>query len=243
MKQHEAVIKVMEENGGYATFKHLYENVLNVKGPEWKTKTPFASIRRIVQDKRFFLRIRPGLWALKSREKQVLSKFGIQNLRDKSSQERFSHYYFQGLLTETGNLKGFETVVPSQDKNRMYLGKKLADVMSLPIIPEFTFSTIMQYAKTVDVVWLNRRHLPFSFFEVEISTNIINSLNKYVELQDFNSMFYVIANKTRIREFLQKISMRTYENIKDRVRFRDTEWVVKSYENALEFKSLEEAKQ
>lgn len=26
MKQYEAVIKIMEENGGYATLNHLYEN-------------------------------------------------------------------------------------------------------------------------------------------------------------------------------------------------------------------------
>ena len=30
MKQYEAVIKVMEENGGYATLGHLYQNVLKV---------------------------------------------------------------------------------------------------------------------------------------------------------------------------------------------------------------------
>jgi hypothetical protein len=66
MKQHEAVIRIMEENGGYSTLGYLNQNVLLVKGCEWKTKTPFASIRRIVQDERFFFKIRPGLWALKT---------------------------------------------------------------------------------------------------------------------------------------------------------------------------------
>lgn len=50
MKQREAVIKVVEENGGLATLGHLNQNVLKVPNCEWKTKTPFASIRRIVQD-------------------------------------------------------------------------------------------------------------------------------------------------------------------------------------------------
>jgi hypothetical protein len=66
MKQYEAVIKVMEENGGFATLGYLYHEVLKVPGVEWKTKTPFASIRRIVQDGRFFFKIKPGLWALLS---------------------------------------------------------------------------------------------------------------------------------------------------------------------------------
>jgi len=57
MKQHEAVIKIMEQNGGFATLGQLNHQVLKVSGVEWKTKTPFASIRRIVQDERFFLRL------------------------------------------------------------------------------------------------------------------------------------------------------------------------------------------
>ncbi len=32
----------MEQNGGYATLGHLYENVLDVAGCEWKTKTRMA---------------------------------------------------------------------------------------------------------------------------------------------------------------------------------------------------------
>lgn len=240
MKQHEAVIKVMEENGGFATFKHLYENVLNVKDCNWKTKTPYASIRRIVQDGRFFFKIRPGLWALKSHGKEVLGKFGIENRKDKNSQSKFSHYYFQGLLVETGNLKGYGTVVPAQDKNRLFLEKKLSQVTSLSKIPDFTFQEIMRYARTVDVVWLNERKMPLRFYEVEISTDMIKSLNKFVELQDFNSNFFVIADKSRIREFEQKISMRSYDDVKEKVNFRDTDWVVKCYENALESKSLRE---
>ena len=77
MKQYEAVIQVMEENGGFATLGYLNQNVLSFSGCEWKTKTPFASIRRIVQDKRFFFRIRPGLWALKKHKKEILKKFDV----------------------------------------------------------------------------------------------------------------------------------------------------------------------
>ena len=58
MKQYEAVIKVMESKGGYATLGSLNQEVLKIKECEWKTKTPFASIRRIVQDKKLFFKIR-----------------------------------------------------------------------------------------------------------------------------------------------------------------------------------------
>jgi len=57
MKQYEAVIKVMEKNGGYATLGLLYGTALKIPHCRWSTKTPFASIRRIVQDERFFFKI------------------------------------------------------------------------------------------------------------------------------------------------------------------------------------------
>lgn len=40
MTQIEAVRKVMEENGGYATLNYLYTHVLKVPGVKWETKTP-----------------------------------------------------------------------------------------------------------------------------------------------------------------------------------------------------------
>ena len=79
MKQYEAVIKVMEENDGFATLGFLNQKVLKVPNCEWKTKTPFASIRRIVQDERYFFRIKPGLWALKSHKDEILKKFSIKS--------------------------------------------------------------------------------------------------------------------------------------------------------------------
>lgn len=45
MKQHEVVIKIMKKNGGFATLGFLNQNV---DVSSWETKTPFASIRRIV---------------------------------------------------------------------------------------------------------------------------------------------------------------------------------------------------
>jgi hypothetical protein len=56
MKQHDAVIQVMEQNGGFATLGFLNQHVPH---NNWKTKTPFATIRRIVQDERFFFKIKP----------------------------------------------------------------------------------------------------------------------------------------------------------------------------------------
>jgi len=107
----------------FATLGYLNQNVLSITGCEWKTKTPFSSIRRIVQDKRFFFKIRPGLWALKSHRDIVLNTLKIED--EKRNSIEFDHYYYQGLLVEIGNIKQYQTFVPNQDKNKLYLGKPL----------------------------------------------------------------------------------------------------------------------
>jgi hypothetical protein len=75
MKQYEEVIKIMEANDGFSTLASLYQNADVAK---WKTKTPFASIRRIVQDERYFFKIKPGLWGLNSHKSDVLKTLNIE---------------------------------------------------------------------------------------------------------------------------------------------------------------------
>src|SRR3990167_10092981 len=96
MKQHEAVIKVMEKNGGYATLGYLNQEVLKTPGVQWKTKTPFASIRRIVQDERFFFKIRPGLWALNEVRGNLPFKEIVKARQSTKADTEFSHSYYQG---------------------------------------------------------------------------------------------------------------------------------------------------
>lgn len=225
MNQREAVIKTMEENGGYATFGHLYQNVLQIKDCEWITKTPFASIRRIVQDQRYFFKIRPGLWALKTyKDKLPIGILPTASL-SKSRQEEYSHTYYQGLLVEVGNIKKYQTFVPSQDKNKLYLGKKLCEMTNLLIIPNFTYTHILQKTKTIDVVWFNERNMPTSLFEIEHSTSMQNSLLKFVELQDFYTHFYIVADSVRKNDFNSKLlSYSAFMPIRKRTQFL-------SYEN------------
>ena len=185
MKQYEAVIKVMEKNGGFSTLGHLYHHVLKLPDCKWKTKTPYASIRRIVQDDRFFFKIKPGLWALKSHREDVLKKFSLDEKSSEKKKEEFSHSYYQGLLIEIGNLKGFETFIPNQDKNKKFLEKPLKEISTLNTIYAFTYPEILKKVETIDVVWFNNRKFPARLFEVEHTTDFYNSLLKFNELQDF----------------------------------------------------------
>jgi hypothetical protein len=220
MKQYEAVKKVMEENGGYATLGFLNQRVLKVEGCEWKTKTPFASIRRIVQDKRYFFKIRPGLWALLTYKDKLPPEILPAKNLPKSAQEEDNHTYYQGQLVEIGNLKGYQTFIPNQDKNKLYLGKKLCDMTTLSNIYRFGYDHILQRAKTVDVTWFNERNMPANFFEVDHSTPIQNSLLKFMELRDFYTHFFVVADSVRKNEFDTKLfSYSTFTPIRNRTGF------------------------
>ena len=49
MTQAQAVIETIDKLGGVATLNQINQHVFEVEGCVWKTKTPFASVRRIVQ--------------------------------------------------------------------------------------------------------------------------------------------------------------------------------------------------
>jgi hypothetical protein len=92
-------------------------------------------------------------------------------------QKRYNHWYFQGLLAEVGNARQADTWIPSQDKNREFLDRTLADTRSLKSIPEFGYTDLVDRARTVDVLWFNERRMPDTLFEVEFSTDFQNSLH------------------------------------------------------------------
>ena len=231
MKQYEQVIDVMKNNGGYATLGFLNYSV-NVSN--WKTKTPYASIRRIVQDERLFFKIKPGLWALKEFKDVVLKKFKIKENNSDEEKNIFSHSYYQGLIVEIGKTKGYLTYIPPQDKNKLFLEKPLHNIVNTTEIFNFSYTNTVKRAKSIDVIWFNDRNMPFSFFEVEHSTDIQNSLLKFDDLQDFYTEFYIVSSLDRKREFETKLNRNAFRNIKKRVKFIDYEFISRVHTKSIE---------
>lgn len=234
MKQKYYVIDAMRANGGYATLQQL--NML-VDFSTWKTKTPEASIRRIVQENDEFFRIQPGLWALRKYENEVNKKFNIIK-SNVESVSQFTHSYYQGIIVEIGNIKKLGTYVPPQDKNKLFLEKKLSDIITVHDIYKFTYDDIIRNAKTVDAIWFNERKMPCAFYEVEHTTNIKNSLNKFFELQDFRAKFYIVADKARKRQFEDVIGASIYNPIREMVGFVSYDDLVKQYSNESKIKRV-----
>jgi len=219
MTQKDQVVAALEQCGGYATFSELYRIV---DTSSWKTNTPQASIRRIVQqyDKLFYC-IMPGQWGLVSMRKKIEA----QGATDKS--EEYTHGYYQGLLVDIGNAQNYKTYVPPQDKGRRYLHAKLADIVTLPKIYDFAVPKVMRRAKTVDTIWFNSREMPEAFFEVEHTTDIQNSLDKFYELQDFSAHFRIVSASQNRARYDDLMACSRYEAIREIVAFYDYEKLVK----------------
>ena len=126
MTQEQAVIETVKKLGGIATLGQLYQNVFLIEDCKWGTKTPHASIRRIVQLSSCLYKIKPGLYALKELQSEMERRGIIQETEKNKGTEKvqeFNHTYYQGLLLTIGNMRGFDTFAPNQDKNKRRLLK------------------------------------------------------------------------------------------------------------------------
>lgn len=224
--QEHQVIDTLRREGGYATLRRLNE-IMDFS--TWKTKTPEATVRRIVQLSKQIFRIQPGLWALEDYREQVLQKMDLKP-GNKHSEEQFSHGYYQGLLVNIGKFHQHLTYIPAQDRNRKFINQRLGDIVDTTELPSFTHKELMRRAKTVDVIWFNEREMPSSFYEVEHTTDIKNSLSKFYELQDFFAGFYIVADSSRKVEYEDKLHVSMFKAIEKRVKFLDYNRVVEMYE-------------
>lgn len=158
-----------------------------------------------------------------------MRKFDL-HVHEEQSVEQFTHGYYQGLIIEIGNLKHYTTYVPAQDQNRKFLEKPLKDICSTIRIPNFSYDSLTNRAKTVDVIWFNERKMPNSFFEAEHSTDIQNSVTKFCDLQDFNSRFLIVAPRSSREQFEKVMSRTAFKEMKDRVAFHSYENISEQYE-------------
>ncbi len=244
MKQYEAVIQTIEKLGGIATLNQINQNVFKIKDCEWKTKTPFASIRRIVQQTKGIYKIRPGLYALDAHRKQLEANgIFVQTEKNKESDDVkiFNHTYYQGILIEMGKMRHYDTFIPDQDKNKKFLNERLCEISTLQHIPNYSYDNIVKRSSTIDVIWFNENKMPHSFFEIEHSTDIQNSLLKYNDLQDFYVRMVIVADEKRHAEFFNKIGYAAFSNLKknNRVSFLSYESLDKQYEKELQMQNLE----
>lgn len=245
MTQNQAVIETIEMLGGIATLNQINQHVFEITDCQWGSKTPFASIRRIVRHTNGIYRIKPGLYALESHRKEF-EQNGIlvqnEHNQDSDAIKTFNHAYYQGLLLEMGKMRHLDTFVPDQDKHKQFLNQaELGDLRTIQVLPEYSFPQLVKRSSTIDVIWFNDRHMPHSFFEVEHSTDIQNSLLKFNDLQDFSARMVIVADEKRHHEFIVKMGYAAFKELLQnrRVDFLSYESLDKQYNQELDKQQFE----
>jgi hypothetical protein len=236
MKQHEAVILTVEKLGGVATLGQLYKDVFKIADCQWETKTPFASIRRIVQQRKELFKIKPGLYGLSAKRAELEAKGFIQETaqnKDSDEVQKSDHSYYQGLLLILGKMRGFGCWSPNQDRKKLFIDQPLENLRTFQAMPGFSYPQFVKRSQTIDVIWFNQRQMPNSLFEVEHSTDIQNSLLKYNDFQDFSAKMFIVSSHRRKKEFESKIRYASFTGISKRVGFLSFDWLVKEYEYAI----------
>ena len=233
MTQYQAVTKAIDQLGGLATLAQLYREVPKMPGCSWQTKTPQASIRRIAQLSKDLYKIKPGLYGLVAKRKEIEARgiFPETSANQGSEQvNQSNHTYYQGLLLLIGKYRKFDCWAPNQDRNKAFLAGTIDGVRSITSLPQFSYPRLVKRCETVDAVWLNCRGMPNSLFEVEFSTDIQNSLLTFNDLQDFFAQMVIVADSNRRAEFSAKLGYSAFNDIRHRVKFLDFTSLVKRYE-------------
>ena len=236
MKQYEAVIQTLEQLGGVATLGQLYKNVFKIADCKWNTKTPFATIRRIVQTRKEIFKIKPGLYGLVSKRSELEAKGIIAETKtnqDSPEVQNFGHAYYQGLLLIMGRLKKYDSWLPDQDKNKMFLDCSLDSLRTFKKIPPFSYPHLVNRSATIDVIWFNERGMPSSFFEVENCSDFQNSLLKFNDLQDFAARMVIVSSPARRKEFESKLKYSSFRDISKRVCFLGFDSLVEQYQRTV----------
>ena len=219
MTQTEQVLAALERLGGCATLKQLYQETVSHHALTWKTRTPFASVRRIVQQSDAIRKIKPGLYCLEKDHDKFKYLTADTPVSKKNEPDR--HGYYQGLLLELGRMRGYSTYTPTQDRKRLAVpgGKRLMDLCDISELPKFGYPELMRHAKTIDVIWFNERRMPASLFEVEYTTSFLRSLEKFSTLRDYAADMYIVSNRKRMKTFERKKLGPAFSDMQKRIQF------------------------
>lgn len=205
-----------------ATLGQLTNKLLGPGGAakSWGTKTPDATIRRIVRHHLDIITVSRGVYCTSE------SPVGREGY--KASWAPSQHTISQGNLLELGNMR-FQTYVSPQDANKPYStifgnskNVKLGEISTLKKLPNFVPSALPDYvvddSKTIDVIWFDdSSNMPVAMFEVETSTDGIRSLSKFLALRNFYISFCIVSHRwDRVEKLLKRSE---YDSLKDRVKF------------------------
>lgn len=140
------------------------------------------------------------------------------------------HGYLEGMLVEIGNLNDYATYTP--DKNVVFNGKKLSELVTHEQIPNFTYSEHLGKIANIDVIWFSENY-PSQAFDVETSTDFTKALLRCYELRHFRTEIFMVADDKKKNIFDNRLSVAPFEKVRRYVKFASIQSVFDDYKNAV----------
>lgn len=231
-----AILSVFENQGGVATLRDLYMQVpplIKKTSSEDIAHTIRAYLHRLKKIKGRIKQIGLSTYTLtetnypESFYEQVVNKqLSIKDLNSIPKEQL--HGYMEGMLIELGNLNNYETYTP--DRNPLFNGKRLGELITYQTIPNFTYPTIIDKTKTIDVIWF-QEGFPAKTFDVENSTDFTKALLRVYQLKNFRTKFFMVANTDKKHIYTDRINTKPFDTIKQNIQFVSYEQVYELYKN------------
>lgn len=236
MTKVEAIKKVMEDNGGTASWEIIYNNIDKYYPSAKVMKDWKAGIRgvlyREIKNNRNIKNIGFGIFALKEYTEEDKELIKADKIK--------MHSYIEGICVELGNFEKYNTFTadPSKSyKDNIYLN----NITSLKDIPNFTYPEIINVAKRIDVLWFNKKGFlfPKRAFEIVDSIGTLGeALNRTYQLSEFNLNFYIIGKENDINRFTSKVNREPYNIIEKRYIYKSYDEIIDYYNKRLEIEIL-----
>jgi len=148
-----------------------------------------------------------------------------------------THEGAQKVLVELGNILGFDTYVPPEDRNKIVEGRRLGELTTLKELPQFTYPRLLDTVKHIDVIWF-KEEFPVFCFEVEESTDVTKGLLRLYQIRQLNVQPIIVGPESRRSKFLTEIEKDPFYHIKKRYRFISYDELSRLLELAREFLKL-----
>ncbi len=236
MTKVEAIAKLMEDNGGAASLKYIYDNITKyyptAKGSrKWEEGIRGVLYRELYKGRRF-KKIGVSIYALTDykQEEQPDSRDKIR-----------MHSYIEGICLELGNFNNYLTY--TADPSALYRDNiRLCDIATMKEMPPFSYDKIMHEARNIDVLWFNDKGLAFPqrVYEVVDSVGTMTgAFNRSLQLKNFTTSFFIVAPEKHHDKYLQTLDLEIYNPQKDRFKFINYDRIQELYETTLKKKKIE----
>ena len=234
-----AITEALNKYNGVCTLKELYREVPKLIASS-HSKDPAHNIRaylRRLKNKDLIKQIGLSTYALKKQdyEEHFYESVLEANVTEKDFLALPSnkiHGRVEGMLVEIGNMRGFETYTP--DKNVIFNGKKLSELISYQKVPAFTYLDRIKKIEQIDVLWFKDGY-PVKTFDVETSTDFTKALVRCYQLKYFTTECFMIADEKKRNIFENRITTSPFNQIKKKVKCIANTSVFKDYQNILRY--------